>query len=119
MRSQIIHLTLHQEGSAERGRAKLKHGDEKKKQATREGRGRDKGSESKQERERSRAAKRGSRLGGWGEKGGRRKGRASEGAAGRDGAKTKMRAVECYCASLIRTAERFYCPKLYSEQPSV
>lgn len=69
MRSQIIHLTLHQEGSAERGRAKLKHGDEKKKQATREGRGRDKRSESKQERKRSKAAKRGSRLGGWGKKG--------------------------------------------------
>lgn len=117
MRSQIIHLTLHQEGSTERGRAKLKQGDEKK-QATREWRGETKGVRANKSVSVVKLQK---EEADWkdGKKGGRRKGRAFEGAAGRDGAKKKMRAVECYCASLIRMAERFYCPKLYSEQPSV
>lgn len=116
MRSQIIHLTLRQEGSTERRRAKLKESEEKK------------------------GKKRGNQRGRWWEKNkqqsewcelqrGKRKRLAlkgnsdekecvceSERARWSEKENEGETAAECYCAFLIRPAERFYCPQLYNEQ---
>lgn len=55
------------------------------------------------------------------QKEGRRQIVRKKGVCLRDGErkKIKMRAVEMLLCVLIRMAERFYCPKLYNEQPSV